>query len=1293
MLRNIRTLLCTTTALITLAAGPAFANPQGAQVVGGAATVQGQGTNNVTVNQTTNRAIINWNTFNIGSGDTTTFVQPNSSSVALNRVTGNLGPSQIFGTLNANGRIFLINPDGVLFGGGAVINTGGFLASTNDIKNSDFMAGRYLFNIPGRPDASIVNLGTITAQSGGFAALVAPGVRNSGTITATLGKVALASGNAFTLDFYGDSLINLAVGDQIATTVKDVATGKSLDALVKNEGTIKANGGRVELTAAAARQVVDAVINNTGVIEANTVGTRNGMIVLGAATAKSKPSGAPTQTVKVSGRLSVAGKNRGEKGGTIRITGENIALSTADIDASGVSDGGHVLIGGDVSGGKSNPLSASMQQAALEPLSVPTASNVTIDAGTTIDASSKDNGNGGKVVVWADQTTTFYGTILARGGNISGDGGFVETSGHVLDVNGARVNTSAPNGRTGTWLLDPYNLLIDLAAATTISTNLATSNVDVVTTATGYSGPGTAVAGDGDIQVASNITWSSGNTLTVSAFRNINVNSGITIANTGSGNLTLQSDNTGTGTGGVFFSPNSFVDFSQSTGTVSISYNTNSVIGVQTNPNATNQLQLNLYAGQAVAAYMTGSSDPWGISPSDAGSPDAAMNTAFGSGNWTKFYGFNTAVLNGEYKLVYMDGGASIASEFNNFVGNNVASLESFVQSGGALFLNAARWTGGTDPYSYQSGALDVGFGTTLNFDASYSLASNSGTAVDPTDPIFNGPNGSAGTSWTGNYFSHDTVTGNTLDPMITGTNGVVLAGGQVGSGYVMVGGMTSPNFQQPDSQASILRANILSYAASQSTISASTSSPTPPKPPSSTQPSVPLNVSLNQTYINNFTQPLFNPPNNNANINLTLPQTTSTGSTGGTSPGTTGSVNGSQMPLVRPPEAPIASVPPPGENRFVADQAMCWTSASRQQVESLARRLGVTVIGSQSVELLGTRAYQFRLASGGDVRDVIRRAEASGICRKSQPNYRFALSQTASVSASTAEADESQYAIKKLLLPAAHRLSNGDNVLVAVIDSAIDAKHPELTGTVVDRFDATGFDNAPDKHGTGTAGAIAAHLKLMGVAPHAHVLAATAFSPKTGSAEATTLQILKAIDWAVRKGAKVINMSFAGPPDPGLQRALNAAHAKGIVLIAAAGNAGPKSPPLYPGANRYVIAVTATDSDDRLFPGSNRGAQIAVAAPGVDILLPAPGAKYQVTTGTSFSCALVSGVAALMLARNPSLKPDDVRRILMVTAKDLGPKGFDKDYGAGLVDTYKALMAAGEKTTRTSAVRKKRRR
>ncbi len=548
MFGRLHKILLTTTALVPLGFAPAGANPQGAQVVGGAATVQGQGTTSVVVQQSTDKAIINWNSFNIGANEKTQFIQPNSSSIALNRVTGGLGPSQIYGALSANGRIFVVNPDGILIGPGAKIDTAGFLATTHDIANADFMAGRYNFSIPGNPSASVVNEGTITAQTGGFAALVAPGVRNSGTITARLGDITLASGNAFSLDFYGDKLITLGVSDSIAAQVKDVSTGQPLASLVSNAGKLKANGGTVELTAVAARQVVDSVINNTGVIEANSIGSHNGMIVLSAATATSKPVDAPTQTVKVSGKLLAAGKKKGTKGGTIEVTGEAIAVTGATLNASGRSGGGTVLIGGDVGGGNPNPAVAGIPQAQLQPYAVPTASTVTVDAATTINASAKDTGDGGKVVVWADQFTSFAGLINATGGTLGGNGGFVETSGHALDFAGARVDTTAPNGLTGSWLLDPYDLTIDAGAAATIATSLATTDVTIQTTATGSSGSGIVnPSGNGDIFVNSDISWNSANSLTLSAYRNIAVNA--SIANNGSGNVTLRADNTGTGFG------------------------------------------------------------------------------------------------------------------------------------------------------------------------------------------------------------------------------------------------------------------------------------------------------------------------------------------------------------------------------------------------------------------------------------------------------------------------------------------------------------------------------------------------------------------------------------------------------------------------------------------------------------------------------------------------------------------------------------------------------------------------
>ena len=171
-------------------------------------------------------------------------------------------------------------------------------------------------------------------------------------------------------------------------------------------------------------------------------------------------------------------------------------------------------------------------------------------------------------------------------------------------------------------------------------------------------------------------------------------------------------------------------------------------------------------------------------------------------------------------------------------------------------------------------------------------------------------------------------------------------------------------------------------------------------------------------------------------------------------------------------------------------------------------------------------------------------------------------------------------------------------------------------------------------------------------------------------------MAILKSVEYASAQQARIINMSFAGPADPALSRELAAAKAKGAVLIAASGNFGPKSPPQYPAADPNVIAVSATDADDKMFRASNIGPHIAVAAPGVDILLPSPGNDYRLISGTSFSAAYVSGVAALVLQRAPGLTPDAVRKILEQTAKDLGPAGKDPEFGAGLVDAYQAIMA-----------------
>ena len=363
-------------------------------------------------------------------------------------------------------------------------------------------------------------------------------------------------------------------------------------------------------------------------------------------------------------------------------------------------------------------------------------------------------------------------------------------------------------------------------------------------------------------------------------------------------------------------------------------------------------------------------------------------------------------------------------------------------------------------------------------------------------------------------------------------------------------------------------------------------------------------------------------------------------------------------------------------ERRLVPDEVVIEVvnSASAQQIDALQRRHRLARIESQTFQLTGTTLFRWRIPNRRSVAAVVRALQNDRLVAAVQPNYLFAL-QLDTTKAVT-EGDAAQYELAKLRLPQAHALAKGDKVPVAVIDSGVDANHPELAGAVAETYDTLTAPLAPHKHGTAIAGLIAAHGKLMGAAPSVRILAIRAFAGTGASAEGTTFNILKGLDWAAAHGARVINMSFAGPSDPALHRGLQAAHEKGIVLVAAAGNAGPKSPPLYPAADPNVIAVTATDADDRLFPQSNRGHHIAVAAPGAQILVAIPDDKYEVASGTSYAAAEVSGIVALMLERKGDLTPDKVRDILLATAKDLGPKGRDVMFGAGLADAYGALMA-----------------
>jgi subtilisin family serine protease len=381
--------------------------------------------------------------------------------------------------------------------------------------------------------------------------------------------------------------------------------------------------------------------------------------------------------------------------------------------------------------------------------------------------------------------------------------------------------------------------------------------------------------------------------------------------------------------------------------------------------------------------------------------------------------------------------------------------------------------------------------------------------------------------------------------------------------------------------------------------------------------------------------------------------------------------------PRPLPGAAGFTGVPPAGETRFVSTEMVFHVgpNVSRAAVDAQAKRLGLTVVGVQQSGITGGTLYQFGLPAGRQVSDVVRSLEAERVGIAS-PNYVYRIVQDTASETSSATGTPEQYTVEKLNLTEVHKVATGRDVLVAVIDSKVDANHPDIAGAIVEDYDAVGRPEQAHSHGTGMTGAIASHRKLLGIAPNARILAVHAFSTTSRqSPEATTRQIIAGIEWAINKGARIINMSFAGPYDPMIQLAMRNAAAKGVILIAASGNMGAKSPPLYPAADPNVIAVTATDESDTLFTQAVRGPHLAVAAPGVDVVVPAPADTYQLTTGTSVAAAHVSGVAALLLEKHPTVDARTVLEVLTSTARNLTPKGRDDLYGWGLIDPAAALQ------------------
>ena len=497
--------------------GTAQGNPRGGVVVSGTADIEATTTKRLDVRQHGNRVIIDWRSFDIARDEHTKFSQPSASSVALNRVSGG-DATEILGRLSGNGILMLVNPQGIVFGPGARVDVAGLIAATADIGNEDFMAGHDRFTIPGARSAAVANFGDITVAEQGLVALVAPSVRNAGTIQARLGRVTLAAGDTFTLDLYGDRLVELAVdGARLDQITSD-------DAAVRNDGAIIADGGTVLLTARAANEALHGAINMDGLIQARSVAEQAGRISL---------RGGPEGIVRVRGRIDASGQESGTRGGRVEIRGQRVGLfGTAAIDVSGRAGGGQALIGGDFQGQGAD------QQAR----------QAVIARDTVINADGGSAGDGGRIIVWSDEATRFDGQISARGGDISGDGGFVEVSGKDTLIFRGHVDATASNGAIGTLMLDPTDIVVEDAGAAAIGDidDFADAGASVSISPASLDGAGASVV----LQATQDITFTdsvalstTGAGITAQAGRDITVNAAIS---TTGGAVTLIANDSAT---------------------------------------------------------------------------------------------------------------------------------------------------------------------------------------------------------------------------------------------------------------------------------------------------------------------------------------------------------------------------------------------------------------------------------------------------------------------------------------------------------------------------------------------------------------------------------------------------------------------------------------------------------------------------------------------------------------------------------------------------------------------------
>jgi filamentous hemagglutinin family protein len=772
--------------------------------------------NTLTIDQSSQNAIVNWQSFSIGANGTVNIVQPNAGSALLNRVTGN-AVSTLAGHLDANGQVYLINPNGIAITKSGVVDVGGgFVASTLGISDDDFRNGKLSFTGTGS-SAGVTNQGVITVGRGGYAALLGGSVNNAGLIAVPLGKVGLGSGEAATLDVSGDGFLQVAV--PTVSGGAGCSQGSGTGALIQSSGTISANGGMVVLSAATARSAARNAVNLSGVVEAHSISGHDGAISLG---------GGPGGTVQISATLDVSGLvgsgmsgGTGElaDGGTIAVTGQNISLTAARLNASG-ANGGSIDIGGEEHGGGT----------------LPTADRLSVDAGTVITADALGTnvgaqlagsgaGQGGSVVLWSNEDTIFAGKISAAGAVGGGNGGDAEVSSKNLLQYSGLVDLKAPHGAFGTLLLDPYNITIQTGTTTggtfssgtftAPSSNSILSVTDLqnalanasVTVSTG--GAGSAGSDAGNITVANALTWASGSTLTLSAYHSIAIDAGITIS--GGGGLALTTNNGGSGgtlTFGTGFGSAGSVQFTSAGNSGrSLTINSTAYTLVDTMAELDAIDAVSAVDGSALTRYGAGLAGNYAL---------AVPLTATGTTYTTALIGTNSSGTSSTQFTGTFEGlGNTITGlTISNSTGNASIGLFGVVGAGGTvrdvgLLGGSVTGTyGSSTTGGYNMGEL-VGYnqGTVLQ---SYATGNVTITQADTGDYIgglvgFNGVNASITSSYaTGAVGNNDnTVAGGQIGGLAGANSGAIaqcFATGAVSDKDNGIGGLVGFNYSQASS-------------------------------------------------------------------------------------------------------------------------------------------------------------------------------------------------------------------------------------------------------------------------------------------------------------------------------------------------------------------------------------------------------------------------------------------------------------------------------------------------------------